>query len=351
MLTNRQGRVGGQRRFRMRSLIIGAMAATVVGAISWPAAAIAGVPVSAVGWWTNAAVKPSPPKGGIAVSIDPSGSTSTAAIRIDTGSGGVSRATLQLTEANGEGQQVATLEACPSDNSWKPAQGGSLSDAPKASCATNVQLARSASGIWQADIYPLLSGKTGSVSIAIVPGPPPSGLPAGVFQVDFQPPVVQGEVIAASNAGPATPLTGAPQPSPARSTASAPAAAAPTPSAGASASDLSAGASDVAAGQLPAQVPSPAQAPSLSPSANSRATTSSEATGAPNTGGDFTARFPAATSAASGNKAISTATVLFWLVMALVIGSLAGGLHWARAERMLPSLPWRRRANLFERPL
>jgi hypothetical protein len=338
---------GGRRRPPTRSLVIAAMAATVVAAGAWPVPAIADVPVSAVGWWTNAAVKPSPPNGGIAVSIDPSGSTSTAAIRINTGAGGVSRATLQLTEASGEGQQVATLQACAADNSWKPVQGGNLSDAPKASCTTSVQLARSASGVWQADIYPLLSGQTGSVSIAIVPGPPPSGLPAGVFQLDFQPPVVQGEVVAATNTAPAAPLTSAPQSSPGGSPASAPAAAAPAPAAGATTSNLPAVNSAAPASQLPAQV----QAPSLSPSANSQATNRAEATGAPSTNGDFTAHFPAAGSAASAKKAISTATVLFWLAMALVIGSVAGGLHWARAEKMLPSLPWRRRANLFERPL
>lgn len=338
------------RRPKLSALFIGATAVGVVAAGGWTTPARADVPVSAVGWWTNAAVKPSPPKGGIAVSLDPTGSTSTAAIRINTGSGGVSRATLQLTEAGGDGQQVASLEACPTDNSWKPADGGSLSDAPKASCATKVDLARSASGVWQGDIYPLLSGSTGSVSIAIVPGSPPSGLPAGVFQLDFQPPVVLGALAAAAPAGPASPSAVGSPSSSAAPVRSAPAAAA-APMAGAATSSPTANSLGAVGSQSPVQSSVQTQAPSLSPSVNSQATNRAEASGAANTGGDLTEHFPAASPAASDKKAVSIATIVFWLAMALVIGSGAGVLHWVRAEHLLPALPWQRRANLFERPL
>lgn len=326
------------RRSKLRGLIIVAGAVTVTASGFWSTPAFAGVPVSAVGWWTNAAVKPSPPKGGIAVSLDPSGSTSVAAIRIDTGAAGVSQASLQLTEAGGEGQQVATVEACPASDSWTPADGGTISDAPKASCATKVDLTRSASGVWTGNIYPLLSGKTGLVSIAVLPGPPPSGLPAGVFQLDFQPPVVQGEVVAPSTSGPvsSSPVVAAPvaQPAP---TASAPPPAAPVPSAGSAPAALPSSTPVAQSSQAPAAVPAPARPPTRP------APASAPASG----GGDYTATFPAA--GASDSRSVSAATIAFWMAMALLIGAAAGALHWLRAEDKLPSLPWRR-TNLFQPP-
>jgi hypothetical protein len=158
----------------------------------------AAVPVSAVGWWTRSPSPAAPPDGGIAVGEAPDGNLSVAAIRISTG-GGASGAKLTLAESGGQGQEAASLQVCTTADGWNSAAGDDIGLAPRPDCPTEpVLLARDAAGSWTADLSTLVAGKTGEVSLMIVPGPPPAAVPgvaaAGAFQVAFNPPTVDGTV-------------------------------------------------------------------------------------------------------------------------------------------------------------
>src|SRR5439155_2941882 len=96
------------------------------------------------------------------------------------------------------GGQIAVLQACRTSSPWRAAAGGTWSEAPQADCSTSVSLARDSSGVWQADLMPLLAGKTGTASVVIVPGASSTGVP-GAFELDFTPPVIHGDAAPASS--------------------------------------------------------------------------------------------------------------------------------------------------------
>ena len=180
---------------RWSALGLGVLLVVLIGGSAPPAHAA--VPVSQVGWWTRSPSPEAPPDGGIAVGEAPDGNLSVAAIRISTG-GGASGAKLTLAESGGQGQEAASLQVCTTEDGWNSAAGDPIDVAPRPTCPTDpVLLARDANGSWTADLTTLVTGKTGDVSLMIVPGPSPAPVPgvaAGAFQVAFTPPTVDGTV-------------------------------------------------------------------------------------------------------------------------------------------------------------
>jgi len=153
----------------------------------------ADVPVDKVGWWTRAAVPPSVTDGGIAVGVAPDGALTVGAIELSVGAG-ASGTSLRLVETAGEGQQVAAIQACPTGNGWSADKGGDpATSAPKDQCSiAAVPFRRSDDGSWSADLDPLAAGKSGELSIMVVPAA--GQTPVGAFQISFAPPIVGGEV-------------------------------------------------------------------------------------------------------------------------------------------------------------
>lgn len=180
---------------RWSALGLGALLVLLLGG-STPAEAA--VPVSTVGWWTRSPSPAAPPEGGIAIGQAPDGNLSVAAIRIST-AGGASGAKLTLAESGGEGQEAASLQVCTTADAWNSAAGDDLALAPRPECPDEpVLLTRADDGSWTADLTTLVTGKTGDVSLMILPGPAPAEVPgvavAGAFQVAFTPPTVDGTV-------------------------------------------------------------------------------------------------------------------------------------------------------------
>ncbi len=173
---------------RRRVLGVVAVAALMAG-LAWPAHATAADAV-AVGWWTRNPGQ-SAPAGGMAVSSAPDGAVSVSAIRIDVGAGVIS-ARISAGETGGVAQASAPLRICPTVNSWTPAEGGALADAPPADCAAGeVDFVRDADAAsWSADVSNLVGGAQGVVSLAVVPGESSSPL-APTFDVRLAAPTVE----------------------------------------------------------------------------------------------------------------------------------------------------------------
>jgi hypothetical protein len=137
----------------------------------WQPARAAGATVVETGWWTRTA-STTTPAGGFQVGKTPDGADSAVTafrIRVD---GDVSKAILILVESGGQFQQGAAIDACPTSAAWAVAAGGPIDQAPAADCgAAKVPLTRNeSSGSWTADLLPLLSGRTGEVSVVLKPG-------------------------------------------------------------------------------------------------------------------------------------------------------------------------------------
>jgi hypothetical protein len=144
-----------------------------------------------VGWWTRSPVA-SAPNGGIDVAAGPDGPTSVAAVRVDLGDSGVRQLTLQLHEAGGTLMQTATLRVCPTSKPWLAISGGALADAPPAECDLKaVDATRDAQGSWTVDVTPLVQTRTGTVSLAVVPGA------GAVFDLQLQRPTPSAALAAA----------------------------------------------------------------------------------------------------------------------------------------------------------
>ena len=293
---------------RARRIVV-AIAVAVVPMTAGLAPAGAEVPVRAVGWWTRSPAPPTVPSGGVAVGNAPDGPLTVAAVRIDVG-GGATGTTLKLAEAGGQGQQVAAIQACPAADTWSTENGGDLSHAPKASCdVAKAPLARGADGTWSGDVQKLVEGKTATVSLAILPDTSQS--PVSAFQISFAAPVVRGSVSTSSSSGTDSSFQGATSSSPATSGFASPT----TPPA--------------ASFSIPAS-------PSVSPP-----TTAAPAAATPgSTEGPTTQiaarRYGALPRVRGGNgRSVTKLSVLLWLLIALVVGGSAAGLHWAEAEGRL----------------
>ncbi len=142
------------------------------------AQAVEPIVVTEVGWWTLAAGAPKAPGGfQVAQSANNSGDMSVAAlkVRINTAQLGSALFVLneQVTSIRPDGGGIM---ACLSASTWAAANPGLWSDVPARDCGRQVQMVRSANQLaWSADLLPLLSGKTGTVSVMFVPGAPGPG--------------------------------------------------------------------------------------------------------------------------------------------------------------------------------
>ena len=137
----------------------------------WQPAQAAGASVVELGWWTRTA-STTTPAGGFQVGKSPDGADSAVtAFRIDV-DGEVSKAILILVEVGGQFQEGAGIDVCPTTSAWTVAVGGPIDQAPAADCeSAKVPLTRNAtSNQWIGDLAPLLSGKTGEVSVVLKPG-------------------------------------------------------------------------------------------------------------------------------------------------------------------------------------
>ncbi len=123
--------------------------------------------ITAVGWWSQRPGAAELPDGGFEVALFPNGPVSQAALRVDVTTP-LSSALLELTESEQVLGDVARILACPTSDTWTPANPGTWADAPAANCDdASVALGRSATGTWTGDVTSLLRG--GMSSVALVP--------------------------------------------------------------------------------------------------------------------------------------------------------------------------------------
>lgn len=133
--------------------------------------------ITAVGWWTLATGVPRG-AGGFQVAQDPTGGDmSIGAVKIKLSAAKLSSALFVLNEASSSNRaDGAGMFACLTTSDWTPADPGLWTDLPKRDCSKQVQMVRSATQqAWSANLLPLLSGKTGVVSVMFLPGAPPPG--------------------------------------------------------------------------------------------------------------------------------------------------------------------------------
>jgi hypothetical protein len=187
-------------------------------AVARPAAAEGEPAVVAVGWWTQDPAA-SAPDGGFAVGAGPGGALTVAAVRVDIGADGVLDARLVAPEAGGLPPELAFIRVCVAADSWSPAAGGSLNEAPAAECASGeTGFERDpGNGVWSADVTSLLAGRSGVVSLTLIPasaGVDP--LPPVAFELGFGPPSTTGTArTAATGSAEPPPPEEAPTPLPA----------------------------------------------------------------------------------------------------------------------------------------
>lgn len=330
------------KRFRWWMLATVAPVAAGVMGIGATAPARAAVPVTKVGWWTKSPSPPAAPSGGVEVGQAPSGTLTVAALELDT-QGGASGAHLTLVENGGQGGQAASIQVCPTTDTWTASNGDQdPSTAPRGQCPTSSPylMSRDSSGNWTIDLTPLLSGKTGKASVVLLPGPSAAALPVGAqtgaFQLAFNPPTVDGTVLPAtdtsSSSSAYTPsdssaYAGAPSPSASStpvSSASMPSYNAPT---------------DTAALVAPAGPATPAPAAVAAPS--------QPAIPASATGGSAGTSFPIR-AVGSRVKPKSRWVIVAWVALAAIVGAAAGAWHWAQQEGILERLlPTGRGAGLL----
>src|SRR2546423_2419915 len=147
--------------------------------------------LTALGWWTRQPVGASAPQGGFALGYAPDGGAlHVAALRITIDRRPI-EAVLTLHESGGHGADLAAIVACASGNSWKPAAGAPMSEAPPIDCdqATD-PFTRTDDGTWTGNLLPLLQDTGGEVSVALVPQPATSSPLGGAtaYSIEFNPP-------------------------------------------------------------------------------------------------------------------------------------------------------------------
>ena len=209
---------------RRGAVAVGAAALAGVLLLVGGGAAAAATSIVDVGWWTRSPGQRAP-KGGFAVAEAPDGPTTVAALRLDLGSTGVQSAEVEAVETGGLNADGAAIEACVVTAGWEEEAAGDLDDAPADTCE-NQSVAFERDGdaeTWTADLTPLLRGRTGRVSLAIVPAEPEGDLPAVGFEVRLARPVLHARPAAAPppTAPTAPAASPAPQSEPVPSTATA----------------------------------------------------------------------------------------------------------------------------------
>jgi hypothetical protein len=164
------------------------------------AGAAEGATITAVGWWTSVPVT-SAPEGGVAVGRGGGDPIAVAAIQLSVDEELPTTAELTLTEADGVGADVATLQVCPTPNDWEPVAAGAMADAPRPECGRgSVTLERADDGTWSGDVASLL--EPGQPSLMVLPGEadPADSAPTPPFQLSFEPPALSAPAASTTTA-------------------------------------------------------------------------------------------------------------------------------------------------------
>jgi hypothetical protein len=133
--------------------------------------------------------------GGFEIARGPGGPDSVAAFRIVL-TGSVSSATLVIAESGdpnlAELSGTPSMNVCVTTAPWTADVQGSFDKAPKEDCTVSIPMVGGEARRWTADVTPLLSGKSGSVSLMVMPGPKPADAVIDTgFNRPFGPPLVQ----------------------------------------------------------------------------------------------------------------------------------------------------------------
>lgn len=162
----------------------------VVACFLWLVAgapALASGTVSDVGWWTRNPLA-SAPDGGFAAGAAADGPTTVSVVRIDLGDG-VDTLVLGAEPTDGTAG-LASLEVCVVTAAWSAAAGAPLDDAPQTGCDIDAVPFARAGDRWRADVSSLVNGRTGSVSLAVVPTATSGTVP---FEASFGAPTAVAE--------------------------------------------------------------------------------------------------------------------------------------------------------------
>jgi len=309
----------------MKTKLIGAVLAVAGGLLLLPsgAGAQAAPSVTATGWWSRSPIA-SAPAGGLAVGRAPDGPTSVAAIRLQLGSG-VTKAVIELDEVGATGSEIGAVVACGASNDWEAVERGALGDAPRTDCSASPteDVTRDASTLtWSVDVTELVAGKTGEVSIALIPMYLPQTSSAGgvsAFDVQWAGP-------------PSLTATAAATPSVTTTTGL------PAASSTGSASPAASGGPTVARPAASTATLNVTPAPVARPVMQVETTTTTAAGGAPatppTTASSFTSTGAAAQVSGGGDSSGRPyAQAVFFLVVSAIAGVLAGAGRWFATRR------------------
>ncbi|HEX4904973.1 MAG TPA: hypothetical protein VFU93_05960 [Acidimicrobiales bacterium] len=199
-----------------------ALAAFVLVVLSASEVLAADPSIARVGWWTRSPSADAP-EGGVVVGAAADGAESIAAIEVDL-DGGADGVQLALAEAGGSLQDAASVLVCVTDDTWVPADGGDLADAPEPDCDESVAMVRE-DGTWQADVGALLEGRVDRVTLVLVPSPSATPIPGVLvpFEVELEQPVLTAPP------SPTTSRPASPTPTTPRSTMTTPVTVSPPP--------------------------------------------------------------------------------------------------------------------------
>lgn len=151
---------------RRASTVLAICALVVLGGAAHVSAQEAAT-ITEVGWWSQRPGAAPLPKGGFEIALLPNGPASSAALRIDV-QALPTNALLNLTESDQVLGDLGQIQACPTKEQWTAANPGAWADVPAADCESgSVLLGRNATGIWSADVRPLL--RFGTQSLVLVP--------------------------------------------------------------------------------------------------------------------------------------------------------------------------------------
>jgi hypothetical protein len=121
-------------------------------------------------WWTDM-IGASGQDKGMTVGASPDGGRSVGAVRLSAAYG-LNSAFLDLTEVAASAPGGGGVRICIGPNAWQAVEQGDLGDAPRVSCddTTSVPAIRDdATAKWSADLSTILAGRTGEVTVVLVP--------------------------------------------------------------------------------------------------------------------------------------------------------------------------------------
>lgn len=177
----------------VRPLVAGTLALLLL--VAAPARADSVGSIKEFGWWTKRpGAQPTP--NGFEVANGPDGAESVAAFRVEL-TGSVSQATLKFSEATDPNVAAVSgtpaLKLCSTTSPWTADQQGAFDKAPTADCTVSAKMTADKT-TWSGDVTPLLAGKTGEVSLMVVPDvQPAAGLVQPTFNRQFGAPVLNAD--------------------------------------------------------------------------------------------------------------------------------------------------------------